>query len=155
MNGKLNDYKKFYIILCKCFHINILILDFKNKETKLYSDSFDNIVNPFLPTIILSKYDNNFEPVYSNKYKIFNIMDDMFSSILNKYKIKTIKNLNLKEKKNNNIFINTKNSIPNKTKIKKMKKQDLFDLCITLKINFNNKDTRIILINKILEKINI
>jgi hypothetical protein len=82
-------------------------------------------------------------------------MDNMFSSILNEYKVKTITNLNLKEKKNNNIFINTKNNIPNKTKIKKMKKQELFDLCTTLKLEFNNKDTRAILINKILEKINI
>lgn len=153
MNGKLTDYKKFYIILCKCFHINILILDFKNKETKLYSDSYD-IINPFLPTIILAKHNNNFEPVYSNKDKIFNIMDNMFLSILNEYKVKTIEDLNVKEK-NNNIFINTNNSIPNKTKIKKMKKQELLDLCTTMKIDFNNKDTRAILINKILKKINI
>ena len=155
MNGKLNNYKKFYIILCKCLHINILILDFKDKKTKLYSDSYDNTINPFLPTIILAKHNDNYEPVYSNKHKIFNIMDNMFSSILNEYKVKTIKDLNLKEKKNNNIFINTKNSIPNKTKIKKMKKQELFDLCTTLKLVFNNKNTRAILINKILEKINI
>ena len=153
MNGKLENYKKFYIILCKCLHINILILDFKNKETKLYSDSY-NIINPFLPTIILAKYDNNFEPVYSNEHKIFNIMNNMFSSILNKYKVKTIKDLTLKNN-NNNIFINTNNSIPNKTKIKKMKKQELLDLCTTMKIDFNNKDTRAILINKILKKINI
>ena len=155
MNGKLNDYKNFYIILCKCFHINILILDFKNKETKLYSDSHDDIINPFLPTIILAKHNNNFEPVYTNKHKIFNIMDSMFSSILNKYKIKTIKDLQFKEKKNNNIFVNTKNNFPNKTKIKKMKKQELCDICTTLKLDFNNKDTRAILIDKILKKINI
>ena len=42
----------------------------------------------------------------------------MFSSILNEYKVKTIKDLYIKEKKNN-IFINTNNSIPNKTKIQK------------------------------------
>ena len=40
----------------------------------------------FLPTIILAKHNNNFEPVYSNKDKIFNIMDNMFLSILNEYK---------------------------------------------------------------------
>ena len=30
-----------------------------------------------------------------------------------------------------------------------MKKQELLDLCTTMKLEFNNKDTRAILINKI------
>ena len=36
-----------------------------------------------------------------------------------------------------------------------MKKQELCDICTTLKIDFNNKNTRAILIDKIFKKINI
>ena len=39
MNGKLTNYERFYVILCKCIHINLLILDYESKKTKLYSNT--------------------------------------------------------------------------------------------------------------------
>ena len=47
--------------------INILIMDFKT--TNIYSLYRKNIMNPWKQTIIIAKYDNNWEPIMSVKAK--------------------------------------------------------------------------------------
>lgn len=148
-------------------NINIIILDFKNIIIKsVYSDES---LNPWKQTIILSNYDNYWEPVmmlntknevqrlfdynnvvikkilYTNNLIIYNSSDKIFS-IINDINY-VLENEN---KKINNVEINIKYD---SKKLNKMKLSELFELTQELKINVEEKrPTKAILINLIMNK---
>lgn len=148
--------------------INLLILDFKDIIIKtVYPDV---IMNPWKQTILLSRYNNLWEPIllvnskgdiqrlfdynnsiikkilYTNGLVVYNSTDKIFS-IINEINY-VIENENSKL---NNVSINTKYDIK---KLNKMKLSELLELTKELKITTELKrPTKALLINIILEKI--
>jgi hypothetical protein len=68
-------------LLSEILNINILIFDFKNKNIKItYSDES---CNPWKPTIILSKYDELWEPIMFDSKRTFSYNDINIKKLLN------------------------------------------------------------------------
>ena len=128
-SGKLVNFTNLYYILCKCLNINLMILDYESKKISIYSRYIDKIdVN--YPLLILANYKYFYEPVYKDNIKLFNLKDPQFALLLKDYSIKDY--------------------IPKKNILNKMKKKELCELCDKLNIKYISKDTRSILISKIL-----
>lgn len=163
INYKLNklleeNFDNFLEMICFCFKINIIRLNYKKNNISLhYFKKFnDGSVNLFIPTIILGNYNNFWEPIYNNNSKIFNLKNKSLQFILKKIKIKSIKEIleesGLKSKNISVTFISKKEIIPTlqKSKLNKMRKNDLLNLASSLNISINQKNTKNIIINKIL-----
>jgi len=147
-------------------NINLLIFDFKDQTIK--SVYPEEIMNPWKQILLLSKYDNLWEPImlnnskgetqrlfdynnqiikkilYTNELIIYNSEDKIFSitSDINY----VIENENFKI---NNVVISDKYDLK---KLKKMKLNELVDLTKELSINVSEKrPTKEILINLILK----
>ena len=131
-----------------CFDINILILNFK--EEKIYAVNSDEFYNPYKSTILLANYDEYFEPISSKTNKLFTINNTVLEKLLNEeieyyeseYLDKDftlVDNLNELYNNNNNnnseesldsnnMFIKNNSLKLNKTKLTKMKKNEIIQL---------------------------
>jgi hypothetical protein len=152
-------------LLCFCFNINILICDFKDDTIKtVYNGDF---FNPWKVTVILSKYNNIWEPIYTDNDRLFDynnqviqkICHDNLSYVDSDYLDKEYmlmdnfeEILNLEKEDNNNIDIddNSKNKSTktfiskiklkhnySESKLKKMTKDKLIELSNELDLNLN------------------
>ena len=159
--------------------LNIIIFDFEKE--KIFVNYDNNFLNPWKPTILLSKFKNIWEPIYSDNKKIFSYNDNIIKSIYDndilyyesEYLSKEfvlLDNINEllqieKEKdgyieddksEENDYFISKKkfkNNF-NKNKLKKMRKDELIELINELNINIiSTKKTKKNLIVEILSNI--
>ncbi len=123
-------------------NINIIIFDFKNNN--IYSEYNGDYFNPWKPTIFLANYNEWWAPIVSNDTKIFSFCSPK-SNILKQHIL--IQNI-IKNKTTDQIIINDNfNEIielegfnnssdnfiiiekPPKSKLEKMKKDELLQLC--------------------------
>ena len=140
--------------------INILIFDFST--FKINSIYHNDIMNPYKQIIYLAKYNNFWEPIIS-KNKILNNNIEYYDGIKINKIFNYFKNINdiIFYEKNKLKIINTdigsgsdseyKNF--NKTKLLKMKNNELEIIIKKLEIISNGKLTKAIMVDKILEKI--
>ncbi len=133
--------------------INIIIFDFKNNIiTSQYNGDF---FNPWKPTIYLANYDDWWEPIVSKDCKLFSFSSSKSSILKNNI---LIQNIN-KYETNEPISINDNfheiimlegiskevdecfmtNEKPPKSKLDKMKKAELIELCNTMNKIINIK----------------
>jgi hypothetical protein len=150
--------------------INIIIFDFKNN--KISSQYNGEYFNPWKPTIYLANYDEWWEPIVSKDSKIFSFSSNKSNILKNNILMQNITKYNTDEiitindnfneiielsgfNVNNNLiddnetFIKIDN-IP-KTKLEKMKKDELIELCKSMDKSINiNKPTKKDLIEIIL-----
>jgi len=151
--GELEEkLTQFLEVISFCLNINIVKFNFKNKKETIY---YYNKLNPYKPTIFLANYNNFWEPIYTSEIKIFNLIEKKFNFLLKDKEILSLDEVLIKEKlkeKYNNAFISKKELEPilKKSKLNKMKKQELLDLANNLNIFCNNKNTKKIIIEKIL-----
>jgi hypothetical protein len=159
--------------------LNIIIFDFEKE--KIFVNYDNNFLNPWKPTILLSKFKNIWEPIYSDNKKIFSYNDNIIKSIYDndilyyesEYLSKEfvlLDNINEllqieKEKdgyieddksEENDYFISKKKFKNNFTenKLKKMRKDELIELINELNINIiSTKKTKKNLIVEILSNI--
>lgn len=152
-----------------CFKINIIIVDFESFD--ISTITLDEYFNPWIPTIFLSKVNKFWQPLLTNKNKIFNFeslkfifdkdiiyychdyLEQNFSLLDNIFEILEMDPSNKKKEENvkeisNDTFI--KNLDLNKNKLKKMKKNDLINLIKEFNMNIDIKQTKDKLINEIL-----
>lgn len=170
-------------LLSFCFNINILICDFKDEKIKtIYSGDF---FNPWKATVILSRYNNMWEPIYTDGDRLFDynntviqnichddleyldsdyldkeyMLMDNFEEIINleKENIAVADDVDTKlvKNKSNKTFISKIKLKHNysESKLKKMTKDKLIDLCneLELDINFNTKTRKKYIIENILK----
>ena len=153
-----NDIANFLEMVCFCFKINIMRLDYKNNKLEiLYFKKFKKgELNIFYPTIILSNYNNFWEPVYNSNNRLFELKNKMFKFITDKYKIKKINEIlqesGVIKKENKSSFLSKEELEPllQKSKLNKMKKDELINLANSLNIDINVKSTKKIIIENIL-----
>ena len=122
--------------------LNYTILICDISSDKFYITYHSTFINQTHNVIILSKYNDFWEPIMNNNKKIFNYND--ISHILNDI---TYYN-NIKTIQLNNVDINI-----NKTKLVKMRINEVIDLCNKLNITLPEKYNKNILINLVLENI--
>jgi hypothetical protein len=67
-------------LLVNKFDINIIIFDFKENNCMILYPL--DVMNPWKSTILLSKFDNNWEPIRNPDKKIFNYNDQIIKKIL-------------------------------------------------------------------------
>ena len=156
-------------LFCFCFRINIIIFDFKNNTKSIVNS--DDVLNPWFPTIILSKYDNYFAPIYNNDNKYFNYESNFIKTILNsdieyfesKFLDKEYTLLdNLKDimkynfdyveenNSNNDTFLNKDSIKISKSKLQKMRKNDIIKYVKEFNLNVNVTQTKDKIIKEIL-----
>lgn len=166
INIQLKKNKDFIQNVSDNLNINLIIFNFdSNKITTVYPDLF---FNPWLPTVYLAKFEDFWEPIVSNKNKIFNLSNDIdsilrynillenieyfndekeftindnFEDILKNEKLYVNNNINTEVVFTNETFISEniiKNDITVK-KLNKMKKEDLKELLNELKLICNIK----------------
>ena len=153
-----NDIANFLEMVCFCFKINIMRLDYKNNKLEIhYFKKFKKgELNIFYPTIILSNYNNFWEPVYNSNNRLFELKNKMFKFITDKYKIKKINEIlqesGVIKKENKSSFLSKEELEPllQKSKLNKMKKDELINLANSLNIDINVKSTKKIIIENIL-----
>lgn len=153
-----NDISNFLEMVCFCFKINIMRLDYKNNKLEIhYFKKFKKgELNIFYPTIILSNYNNFWEPVYNSNNRLFELKNKMFKFITDKYKIKKIDEIlqesGVIKKENKSSFLSKEELEPllQKSKLNKMKKDELINLANSLNIDINVKSTKKIIIENIL-----
>lgn len=153
-----NDISNFLEMVCFCFKINIMRLDYKNNKLEIhYFKKFKKgELNIFYPTIILSNYNNFWEPVYNSNNRLFELKNKMFKFITDKYKIKKIDEIlqesGVIKKENKSSFLSKEELEPllQKSKLNKMRKDELINLANSLNIDINVKSTKKIIIENIL-----
>ncbi len=147
----------------KHLDINIIIFDFKNNKIMMeYNKDF---FNPWKPTLFMANYDNWWEPIICKDTKIFSFsspkasilknnilnqnitrlngdtinINDNFNEIIEMEGFQNSSNLSEAEDDYNDAFVKNKDKIekPNKTKLNKMKKEELIDLCKQFNITIN------------------
>jgi hypothetical protein len=159
-----NDIK----IIVNNLNINILVFDFKNN--KISSEYKGDYFNPWKPTIYLANYNDWWEPIITKDCKIFSFTSIKSSILKNNILMQDISRYNTTEQINindnfneiiemegfNNTQIddsieedsNTADTFitlekPKRSKLDKMKKDELIQLCNTLnKIISINKPTK-------------
>jgi hypothetical protein len=143
-NG-FND--KIIPIVSNILLLNIIIIDFENNKFYINGDS--EKINKNKGFILITKYKNNYEPVSDGDKKIFDFQDlhlDIQEIIEDKsYTIEEI--LKLEGYHDNNFKVNLDDY--NKSKLNKMKKEQLMNLVEILKLNVSEKETK----NNIIELI--
>jgi hypothetical protein len=146
IEDELNTIKIISIVLM----LNIIILDFKNDKYYCY-----NKVNPFMGFLIIAKYENNYEPVSDGDKKIFNyddlnlkVKDTISENSFNKDEVLKMEGYKLGD--NNSFKINLDEY--NKTKLNKMKKEQLLNIINMLKLNVSEKETKNNIIQLILNQ---
>ena len=152
ININMKDELNILKIISTILMLNIIILDFKND--KYYCD---NKVNPFMGFLIIAKYDNNYEPVSDGDKKIFNY-DDLNSNVrdiinensFNKDELLKIEGYKITDNNNNNFKINLDEY--NKTKLNKMKKDQLINIVKMLKLEVSEKETKNTIVELILNQ---
>jgi hypothetical protein len=157
-------------LISYCFKINILIIDFDS--AKISSISLNEYFNPWVPTIFLSKNENIWQPLLTNKKKLFSLdnlkfifdhdieyycndyLEQNFSLVDNIFEILELDPSNkqtIEENENiqkNETFIKKINL--NKNKLKKMRKNDIINLIKEFNMEIDTKQNKDILINEIL-----
>jgi hypothetical protein len=143
------------IINCvKELKINIIIFDFKNN--KISSEYFGDFFNPWRPTILLANYQEYYEPIVTKECKIFSfssyknniLKNNILSQQIYKYNTDDLININdnfkeILELENFNkpvyteSFTSSEEEVYNKTKLDKMKKDELIQLCTKLNKSIN------------------
>ena len=132
-------------LLSFCLKSNFLVLDYNTEKSKIISYYLnDSNLNFYKPFIILAKKDNNIEPVFNNEKRIFNYEDII--NYLTGYNSIEIEDI-FEEK---SVFINKSALDFSEGKLKRLKKKELQDLCDTRNISYINKDTKSVLINKLI-----
>ncbi len=149
-------------------NINIIIFDFKND--KISCEYFGDYFNPWRPTILLANYEEYYEPIVTKECKIFSfssyksniLKNNILSQQINKYNTDEMININDNFKEiielenfiklnQNDTFTSSEEEVYNKTKLTKMKRDELIVLCNKLNKNITiSKPTKIDLINLIL-----
>jgi hypothetical protein len=157
-------------LLSFCFNINVFVCDFKDESIKtIYSGDF---FNPWKVTVILSRYNNMWEPIYTDGDRLFDynnsviqnichsdleyldseyldkdyMLMDNFEEIINleKENIAVTNNSDVKVESNKTFIskIKLKHNY-SENKLKKMTKDKLLELCNELELNINfNNKTR-------------
>lgn len=155
------------IDIVKELDINIIIFDFKNN--KISSQYNGEYFNPWKPTIYLANYDEWWEPIVSKEAKIFSFSSNKSNILKNNILMQNIykynKNdiININDNFNeiielegfsvhNNLVEETFIKIDNipKSKLEKMKKDELLELCKSMNKSINSKPTKKDLIELIL-----
>jgi hypothetical protein len=152
---RVNQFKQIGDIknIVNSLNLNIIVFDFE-KQTKsfYYNGEFFNL---FKNTILLAKYENNWEPICSNDTKIFSYAHPKINIFKNKiiYTDSDIQfndnideiihmefNQNIKNEECNESFTTPKYIYKNltKNKLNKMKKEDIMQIINDLEID-NNK----------------
>ena len=185
-------------VLTQIFEINFIIFDFKDIDIKTVYSGKE--LDPWRPTILFAKYEQFWEPIFSDK-KLYSINDIFIKKIITSDKFKlynnifdkklkiitSIKELNIynnletdnidvNDLDDNNIkvitnivnntsdnisevdtvdmFINPSDQIKklnlNKSKLNKMKKDEIFKIIEDLKIPINKSITKVVMIESIL-----
>ncbi len=137
--------------IVKELNINIIIFDFKNN--KIASEYFGDYFNPWRPTIYLANYEEYYEPIVTKECKIFSfssykyniLKTNILSQQIYKYNTNELININdnfkeILELENfnkltncNETFTSTEEEVLyNKSKLDKMKKDELIQLCAKL-----------------------
>jgi hypothetical protein len=138
--------------IVKELNINIIIFDFKNN--KISSEYFGDYFNPWRPTIYLANYEEYYEPIVTKECKIFSfssyksniLKTNILSQQIYKYNTEELININdnFKEilelenfnksnyNENNETFTTSEEEVYNKSKLDKMKKDELILLCAKL-----------------------
>jgi hypothetical protein len=140
----------------KELNINIIIFDFKNN--KISSEYFGDYFNPWRPTILLANYEEYYEPIVIKECKIFSfsscksniLKNNILSQQIYKYnteelinindnfkEILELENFNKSSSGNNDTFTSSEEAPPNKSKLDKMKKDELIQLCAKLNKSIN------------------
>ena len=154
-----------------CFDINILIFNFK--EEKIFAVNSDEFYNPYKSTILLANYNEYFEPICSKTSKLFTYSNSFLEKILNDeveyyeseyldkdftlvdnlnelYENQSDNNESEESSDNNNMFIKNNSLNLNKTKLRKMKKNEIIQLINEFNYQVNVNQTKDNLINDIL-----
>lgn len=132
--------------------LNFLIFDFE--DNNIYAVNCDANFNPLRPIVFLATKDKYFEPIIKENHRLFSYNDNIVKKILSKnISYFDIPNLNKKFKlssdykkfvtKTDNspsIYIKKNTNNFTETKLKKLKKDNLFQLVedLNIKININN-----------------
>lgn len=137
-------------IICDVLVLNIIILDFESNKFNIESGS--DKINTLRGFVLISKFKNNYEPVIDNDKKIFSLLDlhKDVRQIIEEKSYTTEELLKLegyKDIKDSNFKVNLDDY--NKSKLNKMKKNQLLNILEMLKINVNEKETK----NNIIELI--
>jgi len=143
--------------IVKELNINIIIFDFKNN--KISSEYFGDYFNPWRPTIYLANYEEYYEPIITKESKIFSfssyksniLKTNILSQQIYKYNTDELININdnfkeilelenfnksLESNPNyNDAFTSSEEEVYNKSKLEKMKKDELIQLCSKLNKN--------------------
>ncbi len=144
------------IVNCvKELNINIIIFDFKND--KVSSEYFGDYFNPWRPTILLANYEEYYEPIITKECKLFSfssyksniLKNNILNMQINKYNTEEPININDNFKEilylenfdkstsivSNESFTSSEEEVYNKTKLDKMKKDELIQICSKLNKN--------------------
>ncbi len=148
--------------IVKELNINIIIFDFKNN--KLSSEYFGDYFNPWRPTIYLANFEDYYEPIITKECKIFSfssyksniLKTNILSQQIYKYNTDELININdnfkeilelenfnklIKSNDSNNesneTFTSSEEEVYNKSKLDKMKKDELIKLCTKLNKTIN------------------
>ena len=68
-------------VLCFVLKINMLVFNFE--DNKIYCLNKGHFFNPWIPSIILAKYKDYWEPISNENSKVFNLNDNCIKKILN------------------------------------------------------------------------
>ena len=165
-----NEYNPILLeLLSFCLNINIIILNFETDKINIVNS--EDIFNPWKSTIILAKNKDFWQPICNKNKKLFTYSNTNIKEILNKEVIyfeneyldrdfTLVDNLNelynehkddMKEidSDSNNMFIKKTINL-NKTKLTKMKKQDIINLIEEYNYKIDIKQNKKNLINEIL-----
>jgi hypothetical protein len=151
-NSNIENNEKLLAIISNVLVLNIIILDFKNDN--YYIESGSEKINKYKNFIIIAKNDKDYEPVSNGDKKIFTV-DELTESVINNInknsysKDEILKMEGYKVNVENNTFkINLEEY--NKTKLNKMKKDQLINIVNMLKLEVSDKDTKNTIIDLIL-----
>lgn len=152
-DGINNNYEKIIPIICNVLELNIIMLDFENNKFSVESDS--DKINKYKGFVLMAKYKNNYEPIINGDKKIFSynelnkeVQENIEERCYTDEEILKIEGYSIN--KDNNFKVNLDDY--NKTKLNKMKKEQLMNLIDMLKLNVNEKDTKNTIIELILSQ---
>ena len=154
-------------LFSQIFDINILIFDFKNED--IFIAFTGDTCDIFKPFVLLSNFDQEYEPILYKTNKIVSFNDEYFKNILKSASIKYLNNINktysinddinniIQELNNNNKLINQTfikdTDIPIETpklengltliQLNKLKKDELIDILKNQGIDIN-KNTKLL-----------
>jgi hypothetical protein len=148
-----NDYEKIIPIICNVLELNIIVLDFENNKFSVESEN--NKINKYKGFLLMAKYKNNYEPIINGDKKIFcyselnkEVQEIIEDRSYTNDEILKVEGYSIN--KDNNFKVNLDDY--NKTKLNKMKKDQLINLIEMLKLNVNEKDTKNTIIELILSQ---